>query len=286
MPSSDPNASIALIDSGVGGLSVMASIRAQLPNEVILYFADEARAPWGCRSPATIVSFVIQAARFLDRYQPKHVVLACNTASAVAVGELRSAMPHLGVTGVIEPGARAAVAACAASPTPKVALLATEATVRSRAYERALAARSMRVRMVAGSAPLLAPMVEEGRPSDDPLVQMAVREYVTPLLRHRPQVIVLGCTHYHVYRPTVERLFPDLMVVDPAGATADDVVRRLASSVLLRPGVEPGRSQFFTTGEPSQFNRIARRVTGLSIDATPVAVDELEAPDEMEFLAA
>jgi glutamate racemase len=267
----------------VGGLSVMAAIRAELPGEDLIYFADEARAPWGCRSNQTIIQFVLQAAKFLDRYQPKHVVLACNTASAVALNELRAAMPHLRATGVIEPGARAAVAACASAHSPTVALLATEATVRSRAYEKAIATRSLRVRIAAASAPLLAPMVEEGRAGDDPIVEMAIKEYISPLVQYRPHALVLGCTHYHVYRSTIERLFPGIAIVDPAQTTATDVARRLTSGQLRRANSSPGRAQFFTTGQPAVFNRIARRMTGLMIDATPIGVDELESREVEEI---
>jgi len=307
MASHDSSAPIAVLDSGVGGLSVLASIRARLPNEDVLYFADSGRAPWGGRSPETIRRFVMQIASFLDLFEPKHLVLACNTAAAVATSELRRAFSHLGITGVIEPGARAAVAAVSSAYSPTIGLLATEATVRSRVFEHAIAARSMKTRMHAAAAPLLAAIVEEGRDLDDPLVELALKQYIEPLLMKRPHAILLGCTHYHVLRPTIERLFPGVLIVDSAEATADNLLRRLTSTQMLRQGTATssatksgtssatsskagttnaamGRCQFFTTGDPIQFSRVARRMTGLTLAATPVSIDELESPPARESL--
>ncbi len=303
MASHDSSAPIAVLDSGVGGLSVLASIRARLPSEDVLYFADSGRAPWGGRSPETIRRFVMQIASFLDLFEPKHLVLACNTAAAVATSELRRAFSHLGITGVIEPGARAAVAAVSSAYSPTIGLLATEATVRSRVFEHAIAARSMKTRMHAAAAPLLAAIVEEGRDLDDPLVELALKQYIEPLLMKRPHAILLGCTHYHVLRPTIERLFPGVLIVDSAHATADDLLRRLTSTQMLRQGTAKnsatssatssrsgttnaaaGRCQFFTTGDPIQFSRVARRMTGLTLEATPVSIDELESPPARESL--
>ena len=180
MTTCDPNAPILVLDSGLGGLTVARALRRRLPGEKLLYFGDTARVPYGTKSASGITACVTQIVNYLRDYEPKHVVVACNSASAVALPALRDRFPDLNISGVIEPGARAAARAAGEKLHCTVAVVATEATVRSRAYERAIVRRRMKARVVQRPTPLLVPMVEEGRGDDDPLVEMVLEEYLTP----------------------------------------------------------------------------------------------------------
>ena len=199
-PTPDPESPVAVIDSGLGGLTVVRAIRAAVPGEHVVYFGDTARLPYGPKSAAAVTAFVTQILHYLRPMRPKHVVLACNTASALALAAVRMAFPDLTISGVVEPGARAAVEAAGAKARPLIAVLATEGTVRSGAYERAVARRRHYAKVLAVPAPLLVPIIEDGRDHHDPLARLAVAEYLKPITERKPDVLVLGCTHYPVFR--------------------------------------------------------------------------------------
>src|SRR5688572_4556602 len=201
MPSSRP---IVVLDSGLGGLTVVRALRAALPDEDVLYFGDTARLPYGNKTAETVTSYVRQILAYLRPHDPKHVVIACNTATALAMPAVRSAYADLSITGVVEPGAKAAVVAAGPRPVPVIGVIATEATVRSRAYERAIVRRRAHARLLLKPTPLLVPIIEEGRAEDDPLVRLALRQYLEPLVRHRIQVLVLGCTHYPILKRPIQ----------------------------------------------------------------------------------
>ena len=159
----NPASPIAVLDSGLGGLTVVRELQRQSPAENILYFGDTARVPYGTKSPQTVTGFVREIIIYLQRHRPKHVVIACNTATAVALDAIKAEFPHLPITGVIEPGARAAIDAAGGKPVPKIAVIATEATVRSKAYERAIFRRRQHARLFIFPTPLLVPIIEDGR---------------------------------------------------------------------------------------------------------------------------
>ena len=285
---SNPLAPILVLDSGLGGLTVARAIRRQLPHERLLYFGDTARVPYGSKSPQTITACVSQIVRYLQPHEPKHVVVACNSASAVALPALREQFPGLCITGVIEPGARAAARAAGEKPNPTIAVIATEATVRSKAYERAIARRRNKARLVLRSTPLLVPMIEEGRKADDPLVTLCLEQYLLPLKKHRPDVLVLGCTHYPLLRKAIARVMgDDCTVIDSAHAAAEDIEARLASAGLLRPAVagvlDPHPPiRLFASDESPRFAKLAARFLGEPVDAVrvvdPEVLYEQEAP--------
>jgi glutamate racemase len=284
MPSSRP---IIVLDSGLGGLTVARAIRKALPREDVLYFGDTARLPYGSKTADTVSTFVKQIIAYLLQYDPKHVVLACNTATALAMTAVRTCFPALSVSGVIEPGAKAAVVAAGATPVPTIAVIATEATIRSRAYERAIHRRRHHARLLLKAAPLLVPIIEEGRGPDDPLVRLALRQYLTPLVaKHKPDVLVLGCTHYPVFKDLIRRMLgTTVSVIDSAEQCADDVARRLGAAGLLKsegPRKEEGAPapdgelRCFVTDDPQRFGRLAPRFLGFDI-AEPAWVS----PDEL-----
>jgi len=212
-----PNAPIAVFDSGVGGLTVLRELLRRLPAQRFVYFGDTARVPYGTKSPATITRYALELMLYVGRFHPRVIVVACNTASAVAIERLRRSSP-VPVCGVVEPGARRAAQV---TRNRRVGVIATEATIRSRAYHRAIRRVRPRVRVVGRSCPLLVPMVEEGRDSEDPLVRRAVREYLSGLKRARVDTVLLGCTHYPLLKGAVKRAMGEgVTVVDSAEETA------------------------------------------------------------------
>ncbi len=278
-----PNSPIVVLDSGLGGLTVVRELRKLLPDEDILYFGDTARLPYGSKTEATVTAFVQQIISYLLPFDPKHVVIACNTATALALPAARMLFPYLPISGVIEPGAKAAVIAGGARQTPYIGVIATEATAKSRAYERAIHNRRHHARLMIKSAPLLVPIIEEGRSADDPLVRLALHQYLHPLMKRNMNVLVLGCTHYPVYKELIQEMVgADTPVIDSAGQCAQHVSRRLRKMGMSRPAMAhtealvSTRLRCFVTDDPARFQRLAPRFLGVKID-TP----EWVAPDEL-----
>jgi glutamate racemase len=254
----DPDQPIAVFDSGVGGLTVVAALRDLLPNEDILYLGDTARVPYGIKSPATVTQFATQLAGWLLQFRPKLMVVACNTLSAVAMPQLESL--GLPIIGVVEPGARAAAGLAAART---VAVLATEATVGSGAYVRAIHAIDSSVPVVQRSCPLFVPMAEEGRDSNDKLVVEAAFEYLEPIRRLRPGVVVLGCTHYPLLRDAIAHAVNSgAVVVDSAEETAWAVQRALKRDNRLSSRANAGTLRCYATDNPDRFRKIGTRFCG------------------------
>ena len=273
-----------MLDSGLGGLTVVRALRAALPREDILYFGDTARLPYGSKTASTVITFVRQIIEHLQRHDPKHVVIACNTATALALSAVRPMFPNLPITGVIDPGAKAAVIAAGARLIPVIGVIATEATVRSRAYERAICHRRHHARILLRPTPLLAPIIEEGRRQDDPLVQLALQQYLMPMIKNGLDVLVLGCTHYPILRGAICQVVGGAIpVIDSGEQCAQDVARRLRASGLDRPSdnsepFQQGTLRTFVTDDPSRFKKLASRFLGVSIELpTWVSPDELYA---------
>ncbi|HVW38624.1 MAG TPA: glutamate racemase, partial [Pirellulales bacterium] len=252
--------------------------RAALPNESIVYFGDTARLPYGNKTGQTVSRFVSQIIAYLERFEPKHVVIACNTATALALPLIREQFLGLTISGVIDPGAKAAVVAAGKKATPVIGVIATEATVKSRAYERAIVSRRRHARLTVKPTPLLVPIIEEGRREEDALVKLALRQYIEPMMKKGLDVLVLGCTHYPILKKAiVELVGPDVAVIDSAQQCADDVARRLADASLLRDGTDgPGDLRCFVTDDPDRFARLGSRFLGVPIEPpTWVCADEL-----------
>lgn len=252
-------------------------MRRKLPGENILYFGDTARVPYGPKSPATVTLFVRQIIQFLEPYDPKHVVMACNTASAVAMPALQRQFPHLTISGVVEPGAAAAVEASAGNSSPLIGIMGTEATIRSRAYENAILRRRADARILARATPLLVPIIEEGRSPDDPLVRLALDQYLRPFGERCVDVLVLGCTHYPILRELIGQMLPNVAVIDSADKCAEDVQRRLRAARRLRDGAnQPGSLHCFVTDDSPRFAHLAARFLGMNVESpTWVSLDEL-----------
>jgi glutamate racemase len=273
---------IVVLDSGLGGLTVARALRHTLPHEDIVYFGDTARLPYGLKTRETVTAFVRQIIEYLRPFHPKHIVIACNTATALAMQAVKEQFADLSISGVIDPGARAAVAAAGAKQYPVIGILATDATIRSQAYERAIIRRRGRARLLLRPAPLLVPIIEDGRPEDDPLVRVALKQYLEPMVRRGMDVLVLGCTHYPMYKDVIQRMVgAKVKVIDSADRCAEDVEKRLRTYGLLRSGADlaTGRSgaiRCFVTDDSPRFMTLASRFMGEELDPpTWVSVEEL-----------
>jgi glutamate racemase len=264
---------IGIFDSGLGGLTVVRAVRRRLPAESIVYFGDTARVPYGIKSGQTITRFAEEDGAFLCRFDPKFIVVACNTASAAAIPSLRNRFPQP-VSGVIEPGARVAVQACRGRP---IGVIGTEATVDSGAYRRAILRSMPGAWIVEKACPLLVPLVEEGRPSTDPIVRAVVREYLEPMVAAGVGSIVLGCTHYPLLRDAIaEAVGPDVALIDSADAVAEDVAARLKAERLCEAAepAAPPSLRFFVSDNPDRFRRVGRRFLGEEIDDVHLVTPE------------
>ena len=271
---------IAVLDSGLGGLTVVRALQQQAPAENIIYFGDTARVPYGTKSAETVTGFVREIVTYLQRFRPKHVVIACNTATALALPIIKAEFPHLPISGVIEPGARAAVVAAGSKPVPRIAVIATEATVKSKAYERAIARRRNHAHLNMLATPLLVPIIEDGRDETDALVRVALTQYLKPLAQKMPDVLVLGCTHYPVFKRLISQMMGErCKVIDSAEQCAQDVTHRLQVNALACPGDKPGQLKCFVTDDPVKFRSLSRRFLGTSIlEPIRVTIEELTTP--------
>ncbi len=259
---------LGVFDSGLGGLTVVHALRDSIPNESIIYLGDTARVPYGTRSASTVIRYARACASVLTERGVKALVIACNTVSAVALDLLRAEL-DMPVIGVVHPGAQAAVAAAereaerTGGPPPKIGVLGTAGTVRSGAYSRHVQQLSTRFEVVAQSAPLLVPLVEEGWLEGD-VPRLAIERYVTPLLEQGAGVFVLGCTHYPLLRPLVRQVLAeltgrDIPVVDSAEATALSVVEMLARNTIppAPPGAPGAQLELLVTDQPTGFQAVA-----------------------------
>ncbi len=253
-------APLGVFDSGLGGLTVVRALREVLPGEDIVYLGDTARVPYGTKGAATVVKYALACSRHLVARDVKALVVACNTVSAVAPERMRVEL-DLPVLGVIEPGARAAVAA---TRSGRIGVLATAGTIASGAYPRAVAQVSTRAEVVGQAAPLLVPLAEEGW-TEGEVPRLAARRYVEPLARATVDVVVLGCTHYPLLRPVIEAevralIGPEAAVVDSAHAMASDVRAFLEERDLVRDGT--GGVRLLVTDVPRTFREVAGRFLG------------------------
>jgi len=249
---------IGIFDSGLGGLTVVRAIRDRLPAESIVYFGDTARVPYGTKSGETVARFACEDCEFLCRYDPKFIVVACNTASAAALPAL-SRRFRLPILGVIEPGARAAEAVGDGRP---IGILGTERTIASGAYRRAIERRLPGTRLVERACPLLVPLVEEGRGPGDPIVRAALAEYLQPMVEAGVGAVVLGCTHYPLLKDGfAEALGPGVRLVDSAEAVADEVAYLLTTYGLREPSGR-GDLRLLVSDNPERFQAVGRWFLG------------------------
>lgn len=255
---------IGVFDSGVGGLTVLRALKNALPGEDFLYLGDTARLPYGTKSGATVARYALQTTKVLVDQGVKLLVIACNTASAVALPGLAQAYPHIPVVGVIEPGARA----CAAqAPHGRIAVIATRGTVRGAAYQTAILRLRPEATIATRPAQVFVALAEEGW-TEGPEVEAVAARYLTPLMAEfpggKPDCLVLGCTHFPVLAQAIRKTLPEgVCLVDSAETTAESVAAELTERGLRKPGAHTGGSvRFYATDDPQRFAKVGEIFLG------------------------
>ncbi|MBI3005284.1 MAG: glutamate racemase [Ignavibacteriales bacterium] len=249
---------IGVFDSGIGGLTVVRALLKELPHENIVYFGDTARVPYGPKSPQVVREYALQDTEVLLQHNPKLIVIACNTVSAVAldVVQKRAKVP---VVGVILPGAEAAVKA---SRKKRVGVIGTLGTVRSNAYTNAIRQLDESVQTFGQACPLFVPLAEEGW-TDHKATELIAKEYLFPLTLEKIDTLVLGCTHYPLLKAVIGKIFHDnIVLIDSGEATAVSVKRMLEESGLRNTSTMKPRLQFFVSDVPHKFSEVGERFLG------------------------
>jgi len=252
---------IGVFDSGVGGLTVAAALRELLPGENIFYIGDTARVPYGGKSRQTIERYAVEITGLLLAENAKMIVVACNSASALAIPRLEEIL-KVPVIGVIAPGAKAAVAA---SRNGRIGVIGTRATIYSGAYERAIQALDPKARVVSRPCPMLVPLIEEGW-LDDPVTDQVIRRYLEEPVGEGIDTLVLGCTHYPLVAEALKKFAgPKIRLVDSARNCAIAVKALLKREKIAAPATNLGRLQVALTDKSDGFLRIAEQALGLQI---------------------
>jgi glutamate racemase len=264
---------IGIFDSGVGGLTVYRALHERLPNERFVYLGDTARVPYGTKSLATVERYAVENAQFLAARGIKLLVVACNTASALALPAIRQRL-KIDVVGVIGPGARAAVAALdkmQAGNLRAIGVIATEATVQSSAYARAIAKIDPAVEVIERACPLFVPLAEEGWANSE-VARTVAEDYLADFRHDNIAALVLGCTHYPILRGVISEVIgEDVKLIDSGEATAQEVESLLEVKNLARAPLEPlarerklcdDLDHFYVTDAAERFARVAERFLG------------------------
>jgi len=252
---------IGVFDSGIGGLTVVRALRELLPKENIFYLGDTARVPYGNKSAETVERYSLELARMLMAEDAKLIVVACNTVSSVAIPKLRAAV-SVPVIGVIEPGAHAAIAM---TRNRHVGVIGTRATIRSGAYENALRALNVHVRVSSVACPLLVPLIEEGL-LDDKLTDLTIERYLNPMVADGIDTLVLGCTHYPLLTRAIARSLGDkIQIVDSAMNCARAVKDLLDRQSLTTTSTSAGKLDVALTDTADHFLSIARDALQLQL---------------------
>lgn len=265
---------IGVFDSGVGGLTVLKAIRDELPKENLVYLGDTARLPYGTKSPLSIARYARQAAAKLEEQGIKLLVVACNTASAVALDALREQLSPLKVIGVVDPGAAAAVAA---RPGGTHLVLATEATVRLGAYRNAVESRDPAATVRESACELLVALAEEGW-TDGNIARQIIGRYLDEATDggFHADTIILGCTHFPILKAAIEAVAAqDVLLVDSAITTAEVVSQMLDATGLRRHGDEAGSLRFLATDGATRFARVGGQFLGQPLSISDVEIVDL-----------
>ncbi len=279
---SDPRP-IGVLDSGVGGLSIVRELRAQLPSENLIYLADQAHVPYGTRPIAQVRAFTEAIVRFLLAQEVKLVVVACNTASAAALHALRATFPHVPFVGM-EPAVKPAAQA---TQSGVIGVLATEATFQGELYASVVGRFAQGVRVEKQACPEFVTLVEAGQTHTE-AARAAVRKRLAPLLRAGVDQLVLGCTHFPFLAHLLqEEAGPHVTLVDPSAAVARQVGRVLRAREAARMTSAPGELRCYTTGSPQAFRRALRTLLGAEVaEAADVCAARWHAAAPLQLMAS
>jgi glutamate racemase len=257
---------IAVLDSGVGGLTVAKEIMRQLPQEQIIYFGDSERSPFGPRPAEEVLQFTREIVRYLSAFEPKMIVIACNTATAVALDDIRSSV-DVPVIGVIHPGVRAAIKR---TKSNHVGIIGTEGTVNSKAYEHALTEIAPHIEVSSLACPRFVPIVEAGIEENEHVLEV-VQESLKPIQVEGLDCLILGCTHYPFLQDTIGKAMgPQVELINSAEETAREVSAILYHRGELAKSAEAPKHRFICSGDPVLFQLIAERWLGESITVEKV----------------
>lgn len=224
------NRPIGFFDSGLGGLTCISPILSAMPNESIIYFGDTARTPYGSKAESTIRAFSLQIADFLIQSNVKMIVIACNTVSAICLDELQSLYPKIPILGIIRPAAEKVVASC---KDERIGIIGTKATVKSMAYDKLINELAPSISLHSVACPTLVPLIEEGIIENE-IMDLSIKYYLDNFLKyHAIDTMILGCTHYPLIRNNINKLYPDLSIIDPSQEIASHVFKVLSESDML-----------------------------------------------------
>ncbi len=262
---------IGVFDSGVGGLTVLRALQAELPHESFLYLGDTARLPYGTKSPETVIRYAKQASEILIHRGVKLLVVACNTATTLALDALHKAFPGIPIIGVLEPGARAA---SSISKNGNIAVIATESTIKSKGYQRAILAIRPEAKVSTQSCSLFVALAEEGW-LDGEITEAIADRYLKSLFEVedtlKPDCLVLGCTHFPALAASIQKVLGDrVSIVDSAKTTAETVRAVLEAQNLRSENLGNGDAQFLVTDAPDRFARVAQHFLGAKLNESDI----------------
>ncbi len=249
---------IGIFDSGIGGLTVVKQLLRFLPNENLVYFGDTARVPYGTKSEKLIQQYALEDAAFLNQFDIKLLVVACNSASATAVDLLKSTL-SIPVTGVIDPGVNAALRK---SRLNRIGVIGTTATMMSNAYHDSIFTLNDNIEVFGQPCPLLVPLVEEGW-IDEEITRLTIRKYLDPMLSQNIDTLILGCTHFPVIKDTIQKEIGfDITLIDSGEETAKFVRKMLKDLNITRNKETKGQVEFYVSDIPGKFDEVGTRFLG------------------------
>jgi len=253
---------IGVFDSGIGGLTVVKSIDAFLPNENIIYFGDTARVPYGSKSNTTIIEYSLQDAVFLKQKNVKMIVVACNTASSVALNTLREKF-SIPIIGMIEPGAKAAIKA---TSNNKIGVIGTDSTISNKAYSKTLLNFDSSLNVFEKSCPLFVPLAEEGW-TDHQATKLIAEEYLHEFKEYNVDTLILGCTHYPILRNIIQEVVGEnVALIDSGSAASVEVENYLNGRGIKNTSNNSGSHEFYVSDVPKKFKQIADRFLGREVE--------------------
>jgi glutamate racemase len=257
-----PESPIGIFDSGIGGLTVVKAVQACLPAEQIIYFGDMARVPYGPKSQVTIRKYAREDTEILMKHQPKMIIVACNTVSALALDVVQQTSGDIPVIGVLKAGAALAVQRTTAG---RVGVIGTQATICSNAYACAINGENENIEVFSKACPLFVPFAEEGF-IDHPATRMVAEEYLSELIARQIDTLVLGCTHYPILRRMIEEITgPGIRIIDSAEAVACKAMELLSAAGLLNPGRVCALPHLLVSDLPQKFRELYRVFMGTEL---------------------
>lgn len=251
------NRPIGFFDSGLGGLTCISPLMKRLPKERIIYFGDTARTPYGSKALSTIRTFSTQIADFLVHHDVKMIVIACNTVSATCLDHLRARHPGLPILGIIQPAAEAVAESC--SPRDRIGVIGTKVTIGSHMYRNLISSMNSHLQIFETPCPAFVPLIEEGIIEND-IMDLTIRHYMDDfILENRINTIVLGCTHYPLIRANLERIYPDLRIINPSEEIVNSIEEILTQEGLLAENPDQ-ESIFYASDLSENFVRMIDRI--------------------------